>query len=140
MSESCIFCRIARGEIPSTRLYEDEVALAFLDIGPLVKGHALVIPRQHVDPLMDAPEDLLARLIAVVRRVARAQVKALQADGVNVHQSNGRVAGQVIPHLHFHVVPRFEGDGLSWNWTPRPYTDPHEAQRLALNIRAAMEP
>jgi histidine triad (HIT) family protein len=76
--------------------------------------------------------------IAVVRRIARAQVEGLGADGVNVHQANGAAAGQVVPHLHFHVVPRFANDGHHWNWTPRPYADLSEAAALAERIRAAL--
>ncbi len=136
----CIFCKIVAGEIPSTKVYEDDHVLAFMDIGPLVRGHTLVIPKTHFDPLADTPDDVLARVIAVVRRVARAQVDGLGADGVNIHQANGAVAGQVVPHLHFHVVPRFANDGHPWNWTPHPYADPSEAAALAERIRNALAP
>jgi len=134
----CLFCKIVAGDIPSTRIYEDDDVLAFMDIGPLVPGHALVIPKAHHSPLADTPDDVLAKVIAVVRRIARAQVEGLGADGVNVHQANGAAAGQVVPHLHFHVVPRFANDGHHWNWTPRPYADLSEAAALAERIRAAL--
>ncbi len=136
MSSSCVFCRIIRGELPCIRLYEDEQVLAFLDIGPLVKGHALVIPKRHLDPLTAVPPDLLGHLMSVVQRVATAQMERLGATGINVHQSNGAVAGQVVPHVHFHVIPRFADDGHRWNWTPRRYDSPEEfkamGERLAL--------
>lgn len=134
----CIFCKIVAGDIPSTKVYEDDHVLAFMDIGPLVRGHTLVIPKAHHNPLADTPDDVLARVIAVVRLVARAQQEGLGADGVNIHQANGAVAGQVVPHLHFHVVPRFANDGHHWNWTPHPYADLAEAAALADRIKAAL--
>ncbi len=134
----CIFCRIVRGEIPSTRLLETDDVLAFLDIGPLVKGHTLVIPKAHFDPLTAVPAPLLGRLMEAVQRVAAAQVKGLGADGFNVHQSNGACAGQVVPHVHFHVVPRFAGDGYRWNWTAGAYESPAAMAALAERIRAGL--
>ena len=138
MSESCIFCRLVRGEIPSARIYEDEHVLAFLDIGPIIKGHTLVIPKAHHDPLTALPADLLARVMQVVQRVAAAQLSGLGADGVNVHQSNGAAAGQVVPHVHFHVIPRFADDGHRWNWAARKYDSPDEMKALAGRLAAAL--
>ncbi len=133
----CIFCRIARGELPCTKVYEDPEVLAFMDIGPIVKGHVLVIPKAHVDPLTAAPPALLGRIMSVVQQVAAAQQKGLKADGINLHQSNGACAGQVVPHLHFHVIPRFNNDGHRWNWQAHRYTDPGEMQERAAAIRSA---
>lgn len=138
MSESCIFCRLVRGEIPSARIYEDEHVLAFLDIGPIIKGHTLVIPKAHHDPLTALPADLLARVMQVVQRVAAAQLSGLGADGVNVHQSNGAAAGQVVPHVHFHVIPRFADDGHRWNWAARKYDSPDEMKALAGRLAATL--
>ena len=126
MSADCLFCKIVAGEIPSARVYEDADVLAFVDIGPIVKGHTLVIPRQHWESLADAPADVLARVMAAAREIARAQMNALGADGVNLFQANGAAAGQVVPHLHVHVVPRFKTDGHHWNWTARKYDSPDE--------------
>ncbi|HPC20185.1 MAG: HIT family protein [Kiritimatiellae bacterium] len=134
----CVFCKIIAGELPAFKLYEDADTLAFMDIGPLVKGHALVVPKTHYDSLSQTPDEVLARIIAVVRRIAHAQVEGLGADGVNVHQANGSVAGQVVPHIHFHVVPRFKHDGHHWNWSPHPYADPAEAAALAQRLQAAL--
>jgi len=138
MSEDCIFCKIIAGEVPCTKVYEDDECLAFMDIGPIIKGHTLVIPRQHYDPLTETPDEILARLVAVVRRVAKAQVEGLGANGVNVTQANGACAGQVVPHIHFHVIPRFEDDGHSWNWRARSYKSPDEMQTYAEKIRDAL--
>jgi histidine triad (HIT) family protein len=137
MNHDCIFCKIVKGEVPCTRLYEDADVLVFMDIGPVVKGHALVIPKAHHNPLMDTPPDILQKLITVVQRIARAQMKGLHADGINVSQANGTVAGQVVPHIHFHVIPRFATDGYHGNWHPKQYESPQELQTIADQIRQA---
>lgn len=134
MSADCIFCKIVQGAVPSTRIYEDDDTLAFMDIGPVVKGHALVIPKKHYDPITDTPPEVLQKLIVVVQKIARAQIKGLGANGVNVGQANGRVAGQVVPHVHFHVIPRFEQDGHSFTWVPRKYDDQQEMADFAGKI------
>lgn len=139
MSNDCIFCKIVKGEIPCTRLYEDAEVLAFMDIAPVVKGHALVIPKAHHNPLMDTPPEVLQKLITVVQRIARAQMKGLHADGINVSQANGTVAGQVVPHIHFHVIPRFTTDGYHGNWLPKQYESPQELQTIADQIRQALQ-
>ena len=135
MGTDCIFCKIVRGELPCTKVYEDDAVLAFLDIGPIIKGHTLVIPKEHFDPIMETPPHVLHRLIDVVREIAAAQVAGLDAEGVNVTQANGSVAGQVVPHLHFHVIPRFASDGHSWNWNAKQYDAPEEMSELATRIR-----
>ena len=138
MNSNCIFCKIVKGEIPSTRVYEDEDILAFMDIGPVVKGHTLVIPKEHFDPITNTPPEMLGKVIAVVQKIARAQMNGLKADGVNVLQANGAVAGQVVPHIHFHVVPRFKTDGHHWNWAAKKYEDPAEMKKLAEAIKTAL--
>lgn len=134
----CVFCKIVAGQVPSTRIYEDDAILAFLDIGPIIKGHTLVIPKAHHETLTDVPPALLARVIEGVQRVAAALRTGLRADGVNVHQSNGAVAGQVVPHVHFHVIPRFAGDGHRWNWAAKHYADSAEMTALAERIRQGL--
>jgi len=139
MSDSdCIFCKIVAGDLPCTRVYEDDDVLAFMDIGPIIKGHTLVIPKAHVDPLTNVPDELLSRLILVVRRIAGALMKGLDADGINVTQANGAVAGQVVPHLHFHVIPRFENDKHHWNWNAKSYDSTHEMEDVAAQIRSGL--
>ena len=138
MSSNCIFCKIVAGEIPSAKVYEDAEVLAFMDIGPIIKGHTLVIPKQHFDPLTATPEPVLAKLMAVVKKIAAAQMNGLKADGVNVMQTNGSAAGQVVPHIHFHVIPRYTTDGHRWNWAAKKYDDPAEMQKLAAAIKAAL--
>ena len=138
MSVSCIFCKIVAGELPSTKVYEDAEIMAFMDIGPVVKGHTLVIPKQHVERVTDAPVGVLTRVLGVAQKIVKAQMKGLKADGVNIFQANGAVAGQVVPHLHFHVVPRFRTDGHHWNWAAKKYDSMDEMKKLADAIKGAL--
>ncbi len=138
MSTDCIFCRIVAGALPCVRLFEDEAVLAFMDVAPVIKGHALVIPKAHADPITDVPPDLLARVIQAAQRVAAAQLRGLGADGVNLHHATGAAAGQVVPHVHIHVIPRFADDGHRWNWAAKPYADEAEMQAAAARIRGAL--
>ena len=135
----CVFCSIVAGGIPCTKVWDDDEVLAFMDIGPVVKGHVLVIPKAHHETITTMPASLLAKVITVAQRVAAAQLKGLGADGVNIHQSNGAVAGQVVPHMHFHVIPRFADDGHSWNWAAKSYESGAEASALAASISGALE-
>jgi histidine triad (HIT) family protein len=138
VNDTCVFCKIVAGRIPSTKVYEDDAVLAFIDIGPIVKGHVLVIPKEHFDPLTAVPAALLGRVMEVVQKVAAAQITGLGADGVNLHQANGAAAGQVVPHVHVHVIPRFNDDGHRWNWKSTTYAAPAEAAAMADRIRGAM--
>ncbi len=138
MSADCIFCKIVRGELPSTKVYEDDEIISFMDIAPVVKGHTLVIPRRHYDPLINVPQDLLQKLILVVQRIAHAQVSGLKADGINVTQANGVLAGQVVPHVHFHVIPRFKDDIHSWHFKAEKYDSSEEMAGYAARISAAV--
>ena len=111
--DDCIFCKIVKGEIPCIKIYEDENALAFMDIAPLNQGHVLIIPKSHYETILDIEPDVFGWLGNVVARVSKAVQKTLKPDGINVMQLNGKAANQVVPHLHIHVVPRKFGDGLS---------------------------
>ena len=134
----CVFCKIIAGELPSWKVYETDTVLAFMDIGPVVKGHTLVIPKAHHENVTTLPDDQLAAVMVVARKIARAQLEGLGAEGVNLHQANGAAAGQVVPHFHVHVIPRFKSDGHHWNWKAQSYADPTEAAALAARIQAAL--
>lgn len=112
--DDCIFCKIVKGEIPSTKLFENEKVLSFLDIIPVAKGHALVIPKAHHKTLIDLPHEDLKEISLVLQKIGAAVMKATNADGFNILQSNGKAAGQEIPHVHFHIIPRFDNDNLSF--------------------------
>ena len=112
MKNDCIFCALAAGEIPSFKVYEDELVLAYLDINPFAKGHTLVIPKAHSSWLLDTPEERLAAVIARVKKVAAHLKDALPCDGFNILQNNGEAAGQTVKHLHFHIVPRYGNEPI----------------------------
>jgi histidine triad (HIT) family protein len=122
-------------EIPATIIYDDDHVLVFMDIGPIIKGHVLVIPKKHYDSVTETPDDLLAKLHIAAARIAAAQMNALGADGVNIMQNNGAASGQEVPHIHVHVIPRFDGDGHHWNWNPKKYDDFDEMAELAEKMR-----
>jgi histidine triad (HIT) family protein len=114
----CIFCRIIAGELPAQIVDEDEATIAFMDIQPATRGHALVIPRRHARDLLEIePADLEATVLAA-QRLARRVHERLGADGVNILNSCGRAAWQTVFHFHLHVIPRYEGDPLQLPWTP----------------------
>jgi len=131
-----VFAKILRGELPAHRVYEDEHTLALMDIMPRGEGHTLVIPKNPARNLLDVAEDDLAKTILTVQRIARAAKRAMNADGITIQQFNESAGGQVVFHLHFHVIPRWEGVGL------RPHTGqmaPNEAlEANAARIRAAL--
>ena len=114
--EDCIFCKIIAGKASAEKIYEDESTLAFLDIFPASQGHSLVIPKKHCRTLSDMAADDLSATIKTVQKIGKAVAKAMDADGFNIVQSNERAAGQVVFHVHFHVIPRKEGDKLSFSW------------------------
>jgi histidine triad (HIT) family protein len=120
MDPDCLFCKIVAGEIPSTRVYEDERTIAFMDINPGTKGHLLVIPRAHAKDLLEIdPEDLAA--CARTAQVMAARVsERLSAAGVNLINSCGAKAWQTVFHFHIHVIPRYDGDPLRLPWQPTP--------------------
>ena len=120
MSE-CIFCKIVAGEIPSARVYETDQVLAILDINPVTPGHTLLLAKEHVPDLLGAKFPVLSALAEVLPRVARAVVAATGAEGCNVLLNSGRAAGQLIEHLHVHLIPRRTGDGLHLEWRPGRY-------------------
>ncbi|WP_435348141.1 HIT family protein [Haloarchaeobius sp. HRN-SO-5] len=109
--DDCIFCQIVDGDIPSRTVYEDEDVFAFLDVNPLAPGHTLVIPKGHYETLGDVPGDLGADVLTAVHRLVPVVEDAVDADGSTVAFNNGEAAGQEVPHVHCHIVPRFEGDG-----------------------------
>jgi histidine triad (HIT) family protein len=138
MTATCLFCQIAKGELPAHIVHRDEYTVAFLDRAPLLHGHVLVMPVKHVETLDDLPDDLLAPLFAAVRRASIAVQKALRAEGSFV-ATNTRVS-QSVPHLHIHVVPRNKGDGLFSTrliWQRKKYETDSEMAEIATKIRTA---
>ena len=117
---NCIFCKIVKGEIPSFRLYEDAETLAFMDINPVHDGHCLVIPKAHSTNVFEIDPEDFAAAARTAAKLARAVKAAIPCDGFNLMQANGKGAGQSVGHLHLHILPRRSGDGLLFNWEPKP--------------------
>jgi histidine triad (HIT) family protein len=116
----CLFCKIVAGEIPGTRVAEDERTVAFMDINPATRGHLLVVPREHARDLLEIDDEDLAACAAAARRLAKRVSERLGADGVNLLNSCGPAAWQTVFHFHIHVIPRYEDDPLRLPWTPGP--------------------
>ena len=110
MMAACTFCAIIEGTFPSHKIYEDEKALAFLDINPIRSGHTLVVPKKHYVDFLDIPEDELMHLTRIAKRLAPAILEATDAEGFNIIGNNGASAGQIIFHTHLHIIPRKSGD------------------------------
>lgn len=110
--DSCIFCKIAKKQVPASIVYENEKTIAFLDIKPLNEGHTLVIPKEHYEDIFDTPQEVISYIHSVTKQVALAVKKATQADGISIAQQNGRAAGQDIFHLHVHIIPMYEEQKL----------------------------
>ncbi len=132
-----IFARILRGEIPAHKVHEDAHTLAFMDVMPQSDGHTLVVPKWEAENLFDLPPESLAATILATQRVARAVKKAFDAPGLMIAQLNGRGAGQSVFHIHFHIVPRYEGIDLRFH--AREMADPKLLAEHAARIRAALD-
>lgn len=125
----CIFCKIVGGEIPSYKVYEDDNVLAFLDITPVNPGHTLVIPKKHYENLFDLPEEEAKKLIVAIKKIAPAVLAGTGAKGFNLGLNNGGTAGQIVNHIHFHIMPRFENDDYEL-WHGQAYMDGQAAEVL----------
>ncbi|QJB58371.1 HIT family protein [Pseudodesulfovibrio sp. zrk46] len=134
----CIFCKILAGEIPCAKIYESENCLAFLDIAPVNAGHALVLPKGHYPTLMDIPAELGCELTESLSKVGKAVMEATGADGLNLMQNNYEAAGQLVHHVHFHLIPRHSDDGLKL-WPQTGYENPDEMGRLAETIAGLLK-
>jgi histidine triad (HIT) family protein len=131
--DDCIFCKVLGGEIPGERVYEDEHAVAVMDINPWTRGHAVVFPREHAANVFEISDEELAHVAVAAKRLAAKMRDTLGCDGVNLLQSNGAAAWQTIFHLHVHVIPRYEDDPLELPTRPRP-AKPEELAEVAKEI------
>ena len=139
MEKNCVFCKIIRGEAPSTRLFEDDLVLAFLDIAPVSPGHALIIPKEHHVSITTVPEEYRARMMETAPRLGAALLRAVDGEGFNLLLSNGACAGQVVPHSHLHVIPRKSSDNFSL-FPPKTadYKNEEEREAIAEAVRKKM--
>ena len=135
--ESCIFCKIIKGDIPSSTIYEDENVKVILDIAPAAKGHAILLVKQHVANIFELDAELAGKIFGVVPKVAAAIKAELGCDGMNILQNNGEDAGQTVFHLHIHFIPRWKNDAVNMEWDKLSYAD-GEAAALAEAIKSRL--
>jgi histidine triad (HIT) family protein len=135
--KDCIFCKIIASQIPCIKIYEDKNILAFLDIGPVSDGHTLVVPKEHCTKVDNSKPEVLLAVAAVLPKITAAVAAATGADGYNVLCNNGRAAGQLVEHLHFHIIPRKTGDGVFKHWPAFKYPQ-GKAEKIAETIRAKL--
>ncbi|MBP5533490.1 MAG: HIT family protein [Lachnospiraceae bacterium] len=133
--DNCIFCMIIDGKIPSTTVYEDDDFKAIMDISPAAKGHVLVLPKKHCADLLTIDPDVASKALIVASKIANAQKKALNCDGINLLQNSGEAAWQSVFHLHIHLIPRYKDDNVQMPWTHVTYAD-GEVAEYAEKIRA----
>jgi len=133
-SEDCIFCKIAAGEIPAVKIWENDSAVAFLDIAPVSDGHTLIVSKQHYKTLDECPPEYLAKMLSEVGKIAKAVTEAVDSEGYNFLCNNGRAAGQLVDHLHFHIIPRNQGDGILKGWPSSEYPE-GRAEEIAEKIK-----
>ena len=132
--DDCIFCKIIKGEIPSQKVYEDDDFFAFLDINPVCPGHTLVVPKKHSYNVLDADNEVMEKLGPVLKKISQAVCRGMGTDSFNLNQNNGKLSGQAVEHLHWHIVPRYQDDGLRL-WPGNPYPK-GEDKIVAEKIRA----
>jgi len=130
--DECIFCRICQGEIPAAKVYDDEKFIAFLDISPANKGHALVVPKKHYSSIIEMPG--FGEFMEIGQKVARAVVKGTMPDAFNLLINNGKEAGQEVSHVHLHIIPRHASDDFSLGWTHKKY-EKNEMQEFSGKIK-----
>ena len=130
----CLFCKIGAHQIPAAIVYEDDACVGFLDINPVNNGHVLIVPKQHSQGSHDADPNVLAHLMQIAQKVAKAVLQVTGDPAYNIVQNNGSEAGQVIPHLHFHLIPRHANDGIEQWHGKGPYAA-GQAEALAQQIQ-----
>lgn len=135
--DDCIFCKITKGEVPSYKVYEDEKTFAFLDINPINAGHTLVVPKNHASKITEAEEEDLIALAKALKKVIKGIEDGLDVDNLNVFVNQGEDAGQIIPHLHYHVTPRHKGDGVKFDMPQRKLSE-EEFADLVEKIKSAI--
>lgn len=116
--DNCIFCKIIKGDIPSNVIYEDDDFKVILDVGPVAKGHSLILPKKHYQDFYELPEELAVKVIKLAKKLVPQITEKLNCDGFNILQNNKEVADQSVPHYHMHLIPRYEGGQKLFAYTP----------------------
>lgn len=134
----CIFCKIIEGNIPAEKVYEDDLFIAILDINPVNKGHLLVLPKKHSENIFDFDEPEISYVMKVIKKLSKTLMDTLKAEGINIIQNNCKSAGQIIFHSHFHIIPRYSGDGIKIGMVHGKY-DEGEMKEFANKIRSGLK-
>jgi histidine triad (HIT) family protein len=138
--ENCIFCKVIKGELPSSKVYEDDVVLAFLDVNPINKGHVLVIPKEHQQFIADLDEKTLGKMIIIANKINKAvRSSEIKTEAVNLLLSDGEVAGQEISHAHLHIIPRFRGDNFSFSFPNNESPTREDLDEISEEIKGHLE-
>jgi len=136
----CIFCQIINGKSPASIIYEDEKVIAILDLFPLNRGHSLVIPKKHVEFIHELDDDTSGAMFNIGKKIGEAIRKSeINPDGINLHLSDGKAAGQEIPHSHLHIIPRFRGDGSGFRFNNKSLAKREELNKLAESIQKKLD-
>ena len=138
MNKKCIFCKIANGDIPSAKIYEDDSFIAFLDLGPASMGHTLIVPKEHFQDLCTLDNEITAKVLGVAAKIGRAMLKGLGCAGFNIVQNNGEAAGQTVMHFHIHVIPRYKDGAKMVAWSSGTLTE-KEKENTVTCIRSCLE-
>jgi len=139
MTTDCIFCRILRKEIPSAKIFENDKFYSFLDVSPVNFGHAIIIPKEHTETMITAKSTTLREIMPVAKKIACAIMKHQKADGFNLCINNCKAAGQLVPHLHIHIIPRFEADSVTIDKQKTKKYVPGEMEKLAVKIKETVD-
>ena len=135
MDPDCIFCKLANGVFPTNFIYEDEDFKVILDANPATKGHSLILPKKHFKNLLDADEEILKKALPLAKKLSNKLIEVLKCDGVNVLQNNNKAAGQVVFHLHIHLIPRYKDEKEHMlSWKPNKFSD-EEMKSIAENLK-----
>lgn len=138
----CIFCKIVAGEIPAAKVYEDDLTIAFMDIGQVNPGHVLVASKRHAVTVLDLTAEEAAAVMQTAQRIAHAAQQAFAPDGITLFQANGAAGGQTVFHFHMHVLPRHEGDGMALSWPRKEPAMPllqHYAKQLQTTLQSTAQ-
>jgi histidine triad (HIT) family protein len=126
--DNCIFCKLANGDIPTNKIYEDDDFTVIMDASPATKGHALILPKEHYKNLYEMPDDLLEKVMPLAKKLATHMTEVLHCDGFNIVQNNNEIAGQTVFHFHVHLIPRYEGGTEILGWDHQSFTDEEMAE------------
>lgn len=138
LEKQCIFCQIVKGNVDTIKVYEDKKLLAVLDINPANPGHVLIFPKQHFQLLFQLPDDVREKMFDILSKLSIYLVNTVKAKGINFYAANGLAAGQRVPHFVFNLIPRYEGDGISFGWEPKK-ANKGELQKIANTLKKSFD-